>query len=208
MWYFLLAQRSIPESFVKNNSLFKNLKKKSELTNSPIFNSKIQKLWGFFCIICKNVRLKLLVGNYMTQLVWISLAEMKKQFSVNATSMTKTSILQIFTDFCKIVKICPGDQKWVEGPNEWGPNESGAHMRIGPKCVLALIGPCCKQTSTYMSKSSLSRGVEGLYLAPLAPDREMVMKFDTIAKKYIKFNSFLWAFTWCYLKLESYGDSI
>ena len=40
---------------------------------------------------------------------------------------------------------------------------------------------------------------------PLAPDREMVKKFDTIAKKYIKFTSFLWAFTWCYLKLESYG---
>ena len=163
---FCTSPRINPWKFDEKQLTIQEFEKKSELTNSPIFNSKIQKLWGFFCIICKNVRLKLLVGNYMTQLVWISLPEMKKQFSVNATSMTKTSILQIFTDFCKIVKICPGAQKWVEGPNEWGPNESGAHMRIGPKCVLALIGPCCKQTSTYISKkkgSSLSRGVEGLY---------------------------------------------
>ena len=42
-------------------------------------------------------------------------------------------------------------------------------------------------------------------MSPLAPDREMVKKFDTIAKRYIFFTSFLWAFTWCFLKLESYG---
>ena len=41
--------------------------------------------------------------------------------------------------------------------------------------------------------------------SPLAPDHEMVIRFDTIAIKYIKFTSFLWAFTWCFLKLESYG---
>ena len=32
-----------------------------------------------------------------------------------------------------------------------------------------------------------------------------VKNFDTIPKKYILFTSFLWTFTWYFLKLESYG---
>ena len=118
---FCTSPRINPWKFDEKQLTIQEFEKKNQ--NSLIHQYSIQKLWGFFCIICKNVRLKLLVGNYMTQLVWIS--EMKKQFSVNATSMTKTSILQIFTDFCKIVKICPGAQKWVGAHTSLGPNELG-----------------------------------------------------------------------------------
>ena len=80
--------------------------------------------------------------------------------------------------------------------NAPAPLDSAIHLEPYPFEVL----------KPYFFRYRCNKNEKGFgFISPLTPDRDMVKKFDTIAKKYIKFTSFLWAFTWWYLKLESLG---
>ena len=121
IWYFVLTLKVC----WKTTHYSTIWKKKSDLPNSSIFKNCVF-FGSFFCIIYMKLKLKLLVGFYVTQLLWISLAEMEQQFSVNAIYLyDKIWDLQFFFGFCKILKICPGAQKWVGAHTSLGPNELG-----------------------------------------------------------------------------------
>ena len=121
IWYFVLTLKVCWKT-----THYSTIWKKSQISLIRQYSKIVCFLGFFFCIIYMKLKLKLLVGFYVTQLLWISLAEMEQQFSVNTMYLfDKIWDLQFFFGFCKILKICPGAQKWVGAHTSLGPNELG-----------------------------------------------------------------------------------
>ena len=122
MRYFVLAQGSIPESLIQNNSLFKNLKKNQ---NSLIHQYSIQKFKNCGVFFASFARM--LGSNYWLAIIWLSLYEYHWQrWKSNFLSMLP---LWLKPGFCKFSLTFAKLWKYVQGPrNESGPIRVWAQM--------------------------------------------------------------------------------